>query len=146
MKEFFNEDNTKKVLEKLQGFKESLINYNHDFWDLIEILEEIPEVIEVKVDGSDDKEHWDNFDKLDEPSWTRIKIQKIRGIKNPDAGKITYDILKRKVWFEVWGILSLISEEFSGTIGPSFVIFVPHEEWTNDYINMYIRIYNSYGS
>lgn len=122
------------MTKKIDEYIKSLAQNTNEFFDFIEILKEIPGVLDVKVQFSDDKKVWVNdFD--NEYSYTRIVITKERGFQDD-----------REIWIKVYGIISMLSEDYSSNCEPCFESNSPIEEWTDKTIKVYFSWYNHYGS
>lgn len=144
LEEYLRSGRYARLFKEINDYKEQVIKGEQDIWEFIELLKKIPGVLDVELQGSDYPDtDWVSIKSMNDPNnkefgYNRLKIQMYRGSRKNEE-----DI---RVWLEIYGILGLMTEGYSGNVGPSFEFNSPMEEWTEFYINNYYLWYNHYGS
>lgn len=115
-----------------------------DWESFLIVLKKHPDIEDAYLENSNDKMKW--VKEFDEQSYTRLVIKKKRAWTNmflvdDNVRKMLNDFDMR-----LYGLLGIISQDYSSNLTPSFVAEAPSSEWTDSYIILYFMWYNFYGS
>jgi hypothetical protein len=121
-----------------------------DWEDFLESLRKSPGVIDATVENTNDHREDANrawYKKLDEPSYSRLKIVLERRGGESNWG---YDAHISKMYgacrIKFYGLINMIAEDYGCNIVSRLISKCPQREWTKEYIVEYYEWSNHYGS